>query len=205
MAAAPDGRVITGSSDKTVKVWRDGACERTIQAHTDGVNAVAVLPGGARFVSGSHDGTAKLWTLDGALERTFEVGNDGALRRGAARRRALCGRPWTTTNEGDVRLYHVDGTLVHTFKGHTERVNAVAVTPDGQHIISGSSDKLVKVWSVASKSLVSTCAGHTDYRFGGGGDARRPAHPQRRSNDNTVRVWLLDGTLENTFELHTDR
>ena len=22
--------------------------------------------------------------------------------------------------------------------------------------------------------------------------------------DKTVRVWLLDGTLENTFELHTD-
>ena len=38
-----------------------------------------------------------------------------------------------------VRLYHVDGTLVHTFKGHENAVNAVAVTPDGQHIISGSS------------------------------------------------------------------
>ena len=34
-----------------------------------------MLPGGARFVSGSDDGTAKLWTLDGALERTFEVGS----------------------------------------------------------------------------------------------------------------------------------
>ena len=39
--------------------------------------------------------------------------------------------------------------------------NAVAVTPDGQHIISGSDDKLVKVWSVASKSLVSTAPGTT--------------------------------------------
>ena len=37
-----------------------------------------------------------------------------------------------------VRLYHVDGTLVHTFKAHTDWVYAVAVTPDGQHIISGS-------------------------------------------------------------------
>ena len=59
----------------------------------------------------------------------------------------------------EVRLYHVDGTLVHAFKGHTNSVRAVAVTPDGQHIISGSDDTLVKVWSVASKSLVSTCAG----------------------------------------------
>ena len=103
---------------------------------------------------------------------------------------------------GEVRLYHVDGTLVHTFKGHAGAGGAVAVTPDGQHIISGSDDKLVKVWSVATKSLVSTCAGHTDDVGRGGGDARRPAHPQRRV-DKTVRVWLLDGTLKNTFELHT--
>ena len=38
----------------------------------------------------------------------------------------------------DVRLYHVDGTLVHTFEGHEGGVRAVAVTRDGQHIISGS-------------------------------------------------------------------
>ena len=74
-----------------------------------------MLPGGARFVSGSHDGTAKLWTLDGALERTFEVGGYvhcvAALPDGV---HFVVGR--------DVRLYHVDGTLVHTFKGHTNSV-----------------------------------------------------------------------------------
>ena len=52
VAVVPDGRVVTGSDDRTVKVWRDGTCERTIQAHGDEVSAVAVLPGGARFVSG---------------------------------------------------------------------------------------------------------------------------------------------------------
>ena len=83
-------------------------------------------------------------------------------------------------------LYNVDGTLVHTFKG-AGSVNAVAVTPDGQHIISGAAYELVKVWSVATNSLVSTCTGHTDYvravaampdgqRFLSGGD------------DSTVRV-----------------
>ena len=46
----------------------------TIHAHTYGINEVVVLPGGARFVSGSREGNAKLWTLDGALERTFAVG-----------------------------------------------------------------------------------------------------------------------------------
>ena len=30
VAAVPDGRVVTASNGGTVKVWRDGACERTI-------------------------------------------------------------------------------------------------------------------------------------------------------------------------------
>ena len=64
VAAAPDGRIVTGSSYKTLKVWRNGACERTIQAHIHEVTALAVLPGGARFVScGDRTATAKLWTL----------------------------------------------------------------------------------------------------------------------------------------------
>jgi hypothetical protein len=48
VAATPDGRVITGSYDNTVKVWRDGACECTIRATLTEVEGVAVLPGGGR-------------------------------------------------------------------------------------------------------------------------------------------------------------
>ena len=73
VAVAPDGRIITGSYDNTVKVWRDGVRERTIQVHTSKVNAVRAVGGARLFVSGSFDPTAKLWTLDGALERTFFV------------------------------------------------------------------------------------------------------------------------------------
>ena len=52
VAAAPDGRIITGSFDSTIKVWRDGACERTTQAHNGHwIWAVVMLPGGA----GLHD------------------------------------------------------------------------------------------------------------------------------------------------------
>jgi WD40 repeat protein len=209
VAAAPDGRVISGSFDGIIKLWRDGKCERTIQVHTEEVNAVAVLPGGARFVSVSGDKTAKLWTLGGTFERTFDVG-----------RRVFC---FAALPDGvhfvvglgypcEVRLYHVDGTLVHTFcsywddesLGHDDDVLAMAVTPDGQHIISGSKDKLVKVWSVASKSLVSTCTGHTGtvWAVAAMPDGQRILSG---ADDFTVRVWLLDGTLKKTFsELHAD-
>ena len=74
--AADDAHVLTGSNDKTLKVWRGDELVRTIEAHTNNVYGVAVLPGGARFISVSWDKTAKLFTFGGELERTFEVGSN---------------------------------------------------------------------------------------------------------------------------------
>ena len=115
MAAADDGHVLTGSSDKTVKVWRGDELVRTIEAHTRG-HAVAVLPGGARFISGSRDDREAVH-----LRRRAR-----AHLRGGQLRVSVAALPdgvhfVVGTNEREVRLYHVDGTLVHTFKGHTRR------------------------------------------------------------------------------------
>ena len=205
VSVAPDGRIITGSYDRTIKVWRDGACERTILAHTGDIECVAVLPGGARFVSGADDGLAKLWALDGALERTFEVGSTvlcvAALPDGVHFVVGLLG--------GEVRQYHIDGTLVHAFtpdpsKAYAHGVRAIALAHDGQHIINGSYDSRVRAWSVASKSLVCTCEG--PHRTGVFAVAAMPDGQRFLSggHDKTVHVWLLDGTLESSFELHVD-
>ena len=76
------------------------------------------------WTGGVSDRTAKLWTLDGALERTFAVGDFvccvAALPDGAH---------FVVGLYRVFRLYHVDGTLVHTFEGHTSEVRALAVTP----------------------------------------------------------------------------
>ena len=85
VASATGGLVITGSDGEdgdddtlpsgTVKVWREGTCECTIlKAHDSLIGAVAVLPGGAHFVTGSRDGIVKLWTIGGKFVRTFKAG-----------------------------------------------------------------------------------------------------------------------------------
>jgi WD40 repeat protein len=50
---------------------------------------------------------------------------------------------------------------VASLAGHTHYVRSVAFSPDGQHIVSGSYDKLVKVWSVSARKEVASLAGHT--------------------------------------------
>ena len=193
VAAAPGGRVITGADKGIVHVWHDDACVCTLEGHHAHVIAVAVLPGAKRFVSVSTDCTVKLWTLDGALERTF---NMGSVVLSAA---AIDAERFVVGGWQEASMYHVDGTHIHTFEGHTSSVNALAATPDGQHVISGGYDTLVKVWNVQSGSLVSTCEGPAGLvrTVAAMPDGKRILSG---SDGGAVRVWLLDGTHVNTFE-----
>ena len=218
VAAASDGHLITGAMDKTIKVWRGGKCVFTTKdeapGHSNDVNALAVLPGGVRFVSCSDDGTAKLWRIDGTLERTFHVNrgvlNVAVLPDGAhfvvGTRALVVGNPHqdpaTALRLAELKLYHVSGRCAHTYTAaHKGDVRAVAVTADGLHIISGAYDHRVSVWSVANKSHVSTCDGHDDtvWAVAAMPDSQRLLSA---SSDKSVRLWLLNGTLENTFKLH---
>ena len=61
LVALPDNQhALSGSDDRTVKLFNvnDGAVLRTFKHHTRDVLALALLPDGLRFVSGSADGTA---------------------------------------------------------------------------------------------------------------------------------------------------
>jgi WD40 repeat protein len=192
VAVAPGNRIITGADKGIVKVWRDNKCVTTHDDHDAHVITVAVLPGGQHFVSVSTDCTVKLWTLDGALERTF---NMGSVALSAA---AIDAERFVVGGWQEASMYNVDGTHLHTFKAHTSSVNALAATPDGQHVISGGYDTLVKVWNVASGSLVSTSEGPADLvrALAVMADGKRILSG---SDGGAVRVWLLDGTHQNTF------
>ena len=62
VAALPRDRIVSGSRDKTLRVWdvKHGLCLQTLRGHTGWVNCVGILPDG-RVVSGSRDKTLKVW------------------------------------------------------------------------------------------------------------------------------------------------
>ena len=192
VAAGPNGVLITGADKGVLSVWRDNTLVVAREGHHAHVIAVAVLPSRHGFVSVSTDCTVKLWTLDGALERTFNMGSVVLSVAAIDRDRFVVGG-WQ-----EASVYHVDGTRLKELKGHASSINALAATPDGQHVISGGYDTLVHVWSVASGSLVSTCEGPA-------GLVRSVAcMPDGKrilsgSDGGAVRLWKLDGSHQKTF------
>jgi WD40 repeat protein len=58
----PDGRIISGSADTSLKIWnvQTGLCDITFKEHTTSINRLFVLSDG-RIVSGSDNETIKNW------------------------------------------------------------------------------------------------------------------------------------------------
>jgi len=58
-----DGKVASGSGDKTIKIWNTntGQCVSTLTGHSSAVRAVSWSPDGSMLASGSDDYTIKLW------------------------------------------------------------------------------------------------------------------------------------------------
>jgi WD40 repeat protein len=53
----------------------------------------------------------------------------------------------------------VGGRQLHTLMGHSGFVCLVAFSRDGNRVVSGSTDDLVKIWDTKTGALVSSFAG----------------------------------------------
>ncbi|KAJ3048160.1 hypothetical protein HK097_010815, partial [Rhizophlyctis rosea] len=72
----PDGRFYISANGKTVKVWNGMAqmwASKSFKGHQDKVFNLAVSRDGRKVVSGSYDGSARVWDLKGKSEGGFRL------------------------------------------------------------------------------------------------------------------------------------
>ena len=90
--------------------------------------------------------------------------------------------------------------LIGTLEGHTSAVFALAISPDGTKVVSGSLDNTLKVWDLPSGRLLRTLRGHTDCV---NTVIITPDGTKiiSGSNDKTSKVWdFANGRLLRTLE-----
>lgn len=71
---------------------------------------------------------------------------------------------------------------------HTESVNSIAWSPNGQRIASGSDDQTVKVWEVATQNTLFTYTGHTA-RVNAVACSPNSKYIASASDDHTVQIF----------------
>ncbi|HEV3025391.1 MAG TPA: WD40 repeat domain-containing protein, partial [Pirellulales bacterium] len=143
-----------------LKVW-EVATRRLIRQLNGHMNFCVSLDfsrDGSLLASGSHDGTAIIWsTKTWTAMHTLKNPDKSSFPIGSSTVEDVAFSPDGKTlalasYEGTVQLWEVaTGKLLETLKGHSSAVKAVEFSPDGRTLASGSSDLTVRLWNVETR------------------------------------------------------
>jgi WD40 repeat protein len=169
VAVTHDGRyAVSGAGDRTLKLWdlERGVVVRTLKGHKDSVLAVAVTRDGRYAVSGSRDTTLRLWDLKRGDPTLIDRLKQGKLVQWVL---SYIDAGWHLFEWHLLPLFGIErwpsalirNRALRTLEGHTDEVNAVAVTPDGRYAVSASEDESLKVWDLERGISVATWVGET--------------------------------------------
>eukprot|EP00808_Paulinella_micropora_P016964 g13249.t1 len=95
----------------------------------------------------------------------------------------------TGTDAGDVCYWdRADSGNRRVLSGHTDLVNSVALSPDGQRLVSGGRDETVRIWSCGTGQALHVLRGHAGpvVSVAFSADGQKVASG---SDDNTAKVW----------------
>ncbi|KAL8159557.1 hypothetical protein V2J09_001094 [Rumex salicifolius] len=204
-----DSTLVSCSSDATLKTWNcwsDGTCMKTLRQHTDYVTCLAAAEKNSNVVaSGGLGGEVFIWDIEAAstpisksnegTEDNCSNGNGNTLPITSLR---------TIASNNNIASH---ATLSHgaiAAKGHKESVYALAMNDSGKLLVSGGTEKVVRIWDPRTGSKIMKLRGHTDNirallldstgRFCLSG-----------SSDSMIRLWDLgQQRCVHSYAVHTD-
>ncbi|KAG5649838.1 hypothetical protein H0H81_001827 [Sphagnurus paluster] len=168
VAISPNGQfVAAGSLDTVVRIWDVASAQlvERLRGHRDSVYSVAFTPDGKGLVSGSLDKTLKYWDVSALMAGggASTSGSGSSSSAGLIKGRKEGGAPANGSGLGlGLKKDSEKGSSQCTmnFTGHKDYVLSVAVSHDGQWVVSGSKDRGVQFWDSRSAIVQCMLQGH---------------------------------------------
>ncbi|CEG37568.1 transducin-like 3 [Plasmopara halstedii] len=218
---------VTGSSDKTLKLWslqplagvyasqtKVSPPELTIttlgavKAHDKDVNALAVSPNDRFIASASQDKLIKVWysQQSGTSRLLTLAGVCRGHKRGVWSVEFSPVDQCLASASGDktVKVWSAkDFTCLKTFEGHTASVLSVQFACAGMQLMSAGADGLVKLWTIKSSECEATLDNHED-KIWALSVAKDSSEMVSGGADSTINIWR-DFTEEEEKAQQDDR
>ncbi|WP_373529534.1 hypothetical protein [Nostoc sp.] len=169
----------------------------SLEGYKDTVTCVSFSHDSQRVVTGSKDGTLKIWSRDGREIPNFDprVYNKKITSVSFSRDDQMIA---AGSVDGKVLLIRSqDGKEIANFQGYEEEITSINFSPDGQKLIYASKDKTFKLWNLKSK-VIKIFEGHKDritsVSFSPDGQLIVSG-----SEDSMIKLWTLNGKAIKTL------
>ncbi|MBI4781798.1 MAG: protein kinase [Oscillatoriophycideae cyanobacterium NC_groundwater_1537_Pr4_S-0.65um_50_18] len=176
LSISPSGRTLaSGSSDKTIRLWRLDSGEllhtfggRSLwpnpwsnTGHQDRISALTFSRNGRILISGSSDGSIKLWDLANLSLISTLPGHGWEISAIALDPQGYLLA--SGSGDGLIQLWEPEtDELIANLSEHQDRISALLIHPQKQIMISGSYDKTIRLWDLSRDQVIQTLKGHVD-------------------------------------------
>lgn len=197
---SPDSQLLATASDYSVRLWDigQGDCLRSLHSPRYPVSALCFIENGAQLITGHEDAQVRIWQLhpqpsQPPLSVSHVPQRLHSLRGHSHSIRTIAASPdgsLIASSDGDsIRLWgRTSGTCLRSI--HQVDAKAIALSPDGQWLVSGSEDGSLLAWQLNQNSAPAELLGHQSSILALAITADG-AYVASSSRDRSLRLWQL--------------